>query len=198
MIRSLLKTVCNILVLFTMSVAAQAQQAKAPETNPALTPVPPGTQSPAPVIRFDRLAAAKTIYIENKSTNEIPYNVISTSLESWGRYIVVDDRDKAEIVMEISMTGGDSEIKVSDSSKSSIHGGQSGQQDKSQSATKEVTTEEIKIMIYDKNKRPLWSAREEPKFAVRHKAAENRLVEASQRLFARFHDRVEPPPLPKP
>jgi len=98
--------------------------------------------------------------------------------------------------MEISMTGEEG-IKVTESNKTSMHSGRPGQQDQSQSK-KEVSTEpvEIKVTIFDKNKRPMWIAREEPKFAVRHKAEENHIVEASQKLFTRFHDRVEPP-LPK-
>ncbi len=193
--RSLLSTVCIVLALFRVSVVvAGAQQPKTPETSATPAPASPATQ--APITRFDRLAVAKTIYIKNNANNEIPYNVISTSVESWGRYTIVDDPDKAEIVMEISMTGEEG-IKVTESNKTSMHSGRPGQQDQSQSK-KEVSTEpvEIKVTIFDKNKRPMWIAREEPKFAVRHKAEENHIVEASQKLFTRFHDRVEPP-LPK-
>jgi hypothetical protein len=193
--RSLSPTVCIILVLFMVSVViAGAQQPKTPE--PSAAPATPVPATQAPITRFDRLAVAKTIYIKNNANNEIPYNVISTSVESWGRYIIVDDPDKAEIVMEISMSG-EQGVKVTESNKTSMHTGQPGQQDQSQSK-KEVSSEpvEIKVIIYDKNKRPMWIAREEPKFAVRHKAEENHIVEASQKLFTRFHDRVEPP-LPK-
>lgn len=199
MSRSLPRKVCIILVLFSASIAGiRAQQSKTPETNatPAPTTAP---QAPAPqatgTARYDRLALAKTIYIKNNSSNDIPYNVISTAIESWGKYTVVDDPDKADIVMEISMTGEEG-VKVTESSdsKHSLHAGQHGNQEQSQSK-KEVSTEpvEIKLVVLDKNKRPMWLAREEPKFAVRHKAEENHLVEASQKLFTRFHDRVEPP-----
>jgi len=196
--RSFPQKVCIILVLFSASTAGiRAQQSKT-ETNatPAPTPAP---QAPAPqapgTARYDRLALAKTIYIRNNATNDIPYNVISTAVDSWGKYTLVDDPDKADIVMEISMTGEEGvKVKESSDSKHSLHAGQQGDQDQSQSK-KEISSEpvEIKLVVLDKNKRPMWIAREEPKFAVRHKAEENHLVESSQKLFTRFHDRVEPP-----
>src|SRR5258708_20797294 len=148
--RSLLSTVCIVLALFRVSVVvAGAQQPKTPETSATPAPASPATQ--APITRFDRLAVAKTIYIKNNANNEIPYNVISTSVESWGRYTIVDDPDKAEIVMQISMTGEEG-IKVTESNKTSMHSGRPGQQDQSQSK-KEVSTEpvDIKVTIFDKN-----------------------------------------------
>jgi len=42
----------------------------------------------------------------------------------------------------------------------------------------------------------MWIAREEPKFAVPHKAEDEHLVEAAQKIFTRFHDRIEPPVKP--
>jgi hypothetical protein len=42
----------------------------------------------------------------------------------------------------------------------------------------------------------MWFGSEEPKFAVRQKATQTNLVQAAERLFTRFHDRVEPPAKP--
>jgi hypothetical protein len=38
----------------------------------------------------------------------------------------------------------------------------------------------------------LWSATESVKFAVKEKTKENNLVEAAERLAAKFHQRLEP------
>jgi hypothetical protein len=42
-----------------------------------------------------------------------------------------------------------------------------------------------------KSKTPLWSATEQPKFAMKQKAKEDNLVKASQLLVSKFHDRIE-------
>ena len=40
----------------------------------------------------------------------------------------------------------------------------------------------------------LWMGIEHPKSALKKNDRENNLVEASERLFSKFHDRIEPPP----
>jgi hypothetical protein len=184
--RALPITINIMLLLFACSLAtARAQQPKPPE--PATTP--------AAAAHFDRLAAAKTIYVKNAGGNEIPYNVICRSFETWGRYILLDSPDQADIVMEVLSPSDEKEKKDKDSesSKTSVR---SGNQQPEASTPKEPVSDEIKIIVYDKNHRPMWTGREEPKFAMKHKAEEKNLVEAAQRLFVRFHDRVEPPPKP--
>src|SRR5260370_11096395 len=105
MSRWLPQTVFIVRVLFIVSMVAAGQQPKPPETSTspaAAAPAAqtPATTTPAPAARFDRLAAAKTIYIKNTSENDTPYNVITAAFEGWGHYLMVDDPDKAEIVME--------------------------------------------------------------------------------------------------
>jgi len=176
-----------VIVLLTIcAVFAVAQQPKPAETASA-----PGTAA-APVAHFDRLAAAKTIFLKQVSGNDIPFNVMSRSFEEWGHYILVDSPDKADIVMEIIGPSDAKEEKDTDTHKPSVRTG-----NKEPEPTKTPAFEGIKATVYDKNHRPMWSMTEDPKFAMRHKAEENNLVEAARRLFAKFHDRVEPP-TPKP
>lgn len=162
-------------------VAAVAQQ-----------PQPPDQPATAGAAHYDRMATAKTVFLKNAGGDDVPFNVVSRNFESWGRYLVVDSPDKADLVIEIRSPGEGSGDKDKDSgqSKTNVSGG--GQQNEQSKPALDV----IIFTVYDKNKRPIWIAREAPKFAARHKAEEENLLEAAQKLFARFHDRIEPPVKP--
>jgi hypothetical protein len=50
------------------------------------------------------------------------------------------------------------------------------------------------MTVFDsRNKRGLWTATESVKFAMKEKGKENNLVDASERLASKFHERLEPP-----
>lgn len=165
-------------------VSARAQQSQSP-SQPA---------APGAAAHYDRMAAAKTVFIKNAGGDDIPFNVISRNFESWGRYLLVDSPDKADLIIEIQSPGDDSEDKDKENdsgrSKTNISGGAQ------QKEPPKPVLDKIVLTVYDKNKRPLWIAREEPKFAARHKTEETNLVDAAQKLFTRFHDRIEPPAKP--
>ena len=169
-----------------MAALATAPAAQQPST-PAQQPPNPGAAA-----HYDRMAAARTVFLKNTGGSEVPFNVISRNFEGWGHYILVDSAENADMVIEIQSPDDGSEKKDSGGSKTSVYG---GNQQKEQAAPK-PSTDMIILTVYDKNKRPMWIGREEPKFAVRHKAADEHLVEAAQKLFTRFHDRVEPPVKP--
>jgi len=183
---ALIYTVRSMLILFSLIaagfVSAGAQQQSTPSPQPA---------NPGAAAHYDRMAAAKTVVLKNIGGSEVPFNVISRNFEGWGHYILVDSAENADIVIEIQSPDDGSEKKDS-GNKTSVYGG--GQQ--KEEAAPKPANDMIILTVYDKNKRPMWIGREEPKFAVRHKAADEHLVEAAQKLFTRFHDRVEPPVKP--
>lgn len=167
--------------------AAYAQQSTPPAQQPA---------NPGAAAHYDRMAAAKTVFLKNAGGNDIPFNVISRSFEGWGHYLLVDSPDNADLVIEIQSPDDgteDKEKKDSGGGKTSLY---SGNQQKDQSSSPKPSVDMIVLTVYDKDRKPMWIGREEPKFAVRHKAEDNHLVEAAQRLFTRFHDRIEPPVKP--
>ena len=179
-----LQNVRIFLLLSTLFTLSSAQQPKPPEQQPA---------NPGAAAHYDRMAAAKTVFLKNAGGNDIPFNVISRGFESWARYVLVDSPDKADLIIEIQSPDDDSADKDKDlASKANVYGGnQQKQQD-----TPKPKVDVITLTVFDKNKKPMWIGREEPKFALRHKAEETRMVEAAQKLFNRFHDRVEPPTKP--
>ena len=169
-------------VLFSISVVAVGAQQAAPAPEAKPTP----TESPK-VAPADRLAAAKNLFIKKTGGSEIPYNVINSGFEGWGRYVLVDTADKADLIMEIAAPSDDSGARVTAKVNR-----ETGQSESGYSSSKELSSDSIKVTVYDaKSKRPLWSATDKPKFAMKQKAKENNLVESAQRLFSRFHDRVE-------
>ena len=172
--------VCVVLAVCGLIAAAQQP---APPSQPA---------NSGAAAHYDRMAAAKTVFLKNVGGNDIPFNVISRNFESWGRYILVDSAEQADMVIEILSPGDDRDKKdTKDAPKTSIYGGP-----QNPPATARPTTDVIVFTVYDKNKKPMWIAREEPKFALKHKTEETHLMEAAQKLFTRFHDRIEPPAKP--
>jgi hypothetical protein len=137
-----------------------------------------------------RLAAAKTVFITRTHGSRIPLDVIRSTMEGWERFTFVETPDKADLIVEISSTG-DSGVQVSSSSKVSP---ETGQEEKSNSTRKDISPTDIKMIVFDsRNKRPLWTATESVKFAMKEKGKENNLVDAAERLASKFHQRLEPP-----
>jgi len=139
-----------------------------------------------------RLQSARNVIIRKaRSSAEIPYNVVSTSIEGWGRFNLVDAPEKADLIIDVNATG-DNEIVVTSSDAPSPR---TGQMEHTNSSRKDVSLQEVKLTVIDaKNNRVLWSATEQVKYAVKEKARENNLVEASEHLVLKLHDRLEPPP----
>jgi len=166
----------SILILLTSGISAFSQQ--------------PAEKKPLIETPSMRLAAAKNIFITRTHGSRIPLDVIRSTMEGWERFTFVETPEKADLIIEISSTG-DSGVQVSSSSKVSP---ETGQEEKSNSTRKDISPTDIKMTVFDsRNKRALWAASESVKFAMKEKGKENNLVEAAERLAAKFHDRLEPP-----
>jgi hypothetical protein len=162
-------------VLCALTASAQQEQKKA---------VPAGSAA--------RFANLKTAYVTRTGGNPIAYDVISSSIDGWGRFAPVSSPEKADIIIEISSTDPGGVVK----SNGTKYGQKDGRPEPYSSATKDFSLPEVRMVAYlagDKNKVPIWSGIEHAKAAFKEKARENNLVEAAQRLFAKFHDTVEPP-----
>jgi hypothetical protein len=149
-------------------------------------------KKPVPMTASARLAAAKTAFVKMVGGSDIPYNVFSSSLEGWGRLALVSAPEKADIILEIYSPDADGGITVSSSTNRSAL---SGKDEHSTTTSRQVSSSPIRLIVYDsKSKIALWSASEQPKFAMKQKGREDNLVEASQRLFSKFRERMEPTP----
>ncbi len=177
----------SFFILFSAMLTVSFLAVRAQENSPAKKPVP---LSPSA-----RLAAAKTAFLKSGGGSDIPYNVISSALEGWPRFALVDSPEKADLIIEISSPTEDNGVSVSSSTRTNVM----GKPESSTTTTRELSVSQIKMVVYDaKNKVALWSATEQPKSAFRQKAREDNLVEAAQRLFTKFRDRIQPPEKPAP
>ncbi len=174
------------LAILSCAIFAPGQETAKPAQEVA-KPAPP--MSP-----FLRLTSAKSVFIKSSGGSDIPYNVILSSMEGWGRYEIVKSPEKADLIMEITApSDSGSGLSVSSSTKTD----QFGRPQDSVSSSRELSSGggTVKLVIYDAHsKAALWSASEEAKGAMRQKAREDNLVNASEKVFTKFHDRIEPPP----
>jgi len=135
-----------------------------------------------------RLTSAKNVLVTRARGSNIPYDVIKSTLDGWGRFTIVESLDHADLLVQVSTTG-DNSFGVSSSNNLA------SDNDRSTRTSKDFSSSDITMTVYDaKTKRVLWIASETAKFAVKEKARENNLVEAAERLTSKFHDRLEPPP----
>lgn len=175
-------TISEILVLlFVISLSGRAQQ-------------PPAEKKPAAAMTpAVRLAAAKTAFLKRAHGSATSFDVISTTIEGWGKYTLVDAPEKADIVIEVYSTE-DASTTVSSSLGPNR---ETGQMEQSSHTTKELTIPQIRLTVSDaKTKVSLWTGTERPKHAMKKVDRENNEVEAAQRLAGRLHDFIEPPPKP--
>jgi hypothetical protein len=171
----------------------QASPAPAPATtSPSALPVkdtekkPPQIQTPTA-----RLTSARNIYFVRTHGGDIPFDTIRTTIDDWERFTLVTTPDKADLIIEISSSGGENEMRVTGGMGPSM---ETGRMEESNHSSKEFSGTEVSMIVTDaKNKRVLWRGTESAKYAVRQTARENNLVEAAEKLASKFHDRLEPP-----
>jgi hypothetical protein len=155
----------------------------------------PPKDKPSYVPPLVRLAAAKTAFIRNAGGSEIPFNVISSGIEGWGRFTLVDSAAKADILVEVLSPDEEGGGGVSVSSRK--RSGAGGRMEESASSSRNLSNGAIKLVVYDgRTHIALWSATEQPKGAMRQKAREDNLVQSAGRLLAKLRERLEPPAPP--
>jgi hypothetical protein len=160
-------------------------------SNPASQAGSTGQKTtPLALSRSQRLGAAKTAFVKKVEGSEIPVNVITNSLEGWGRYTLVSSPEKADLLIEITSP---EEQPSSVTINGSHNNPRTGYPESSSSTSRNISNVPIRMSVLDaKTRLPLFSATEQPKHALKQKAREDNLVEAAQTLFSKFHQAVEP------
>lgn len=167
-----------------------AKQQPAEQPPPAQQQTPPPAQTkPRIETPSMRLASARNVMIVRTHGGQIPFETIRSTVEGWGRFTLVETQDKADLIIEVA-SSGDSGVQVATSSAVSPD---TGKEENSSSTRKDLSPTQVNMMVFDaRNKRPLWSGTESVKFAMKEKSKENNLVEAAERLAAKFHQRLDP------
>jgi hypothetical protein len=141
-----------------------------------------------------RLMAARSIYIEHAG-GRLPNEIIGDAFHGWGRYVVVGDPRKADLIVSISAPVADSGVSVGSSGGGGGRRGSSQGSDSRTLSSSSIT--QIRLLILDAHDRVvLWAGSEQPKGSMKGKRREDNEVDASLALFRRFRDSVEPEPAP--
>jgi hypothetical protein len=191
-----------ILVLFTAAVGT-AQNAPAPDPGqsapaPSASPTPaqatpsPSSEKKPPVMQTPgvRLASARTVLITRTRGGDIAYDAIRTTIDGWGRFTLVKSTEPADLIIEIASSGGNSDVRVTSTMGTSPR---TGQPESGSASSRDLSASEVSLTVIDgANKRVLWHGSETAKYAMKQKTRENNLVEASEKLASKFHDRLEP------
>lgn len=173
-----------ILLLISMSSGTSAAQNEAKDAKEPAKP---------PLSTLARLQAATTAYLQNVEGSGIGADTVETTLEGWGRYKLVDSPKDADLIIQVySPEEGGGGVSVSSTSGASRT---TGRYEDSTSSSREISSGSgmMRLVVRDaKTKLPLFSATQSVKGGVKKNARENNLVDAAQKLVAKFHDRVEP------
>jgi hypothetical protein len=188
-------SIVAIVLLSSLTLFAQtAEPGSKPETSAPPAQSDATTSAPKPVIsQTARLNAAKTVYIKRaEAHNDIPFNVIANGFDGWAKYMVVSSPEKADLIIEVSAT--EREEAGFTMSAQQTPGVVNNKSDEPAKVNKIYTVSNIRMVVIDSHtKTPVWAGNEQPRSAARKNKSEDNVVEAAQRLFQHFHDRVEPP-----
>jgi len=143
------------LLLFVLMSALAAAQESAPAAN---------TLAP-----HARLMAARYVLMQQSGT-QLPFEVIDGAFRGWGRYQVVFDPGKADLIAQVNAPD--------------YGGGNAG-------------IGRIQLIVRDAHDGAvLWSGAESVKSSFKEKQREENIVDASLKLFRRFRESIEPEPAP--
>jgi hypothetical protein len=169
-------------------------------TIPATAQEPTTAQEPAKPLAVTptaRLAAAKTVYVRNGGGSSMPFDAISSSFADWGRFAVVEDPAKADILVVVT-SPDDGHKKKDDEGGSGFSASAQGKTvagRRSDTTAPESTRSDVLMVVQDaKTKATLWTSTEPPKGVEKGMSKEDKFVAAGVRLMDKFKQRVEPPP----
>jgi hypothetical protein len=176
-LRDFLPLILSVMLVTVLIFGQETQPESKPEPRKFVTPT-------------QRLQAAKSVFLKHDGS-ELPFDVIQGAFESWGRYIIVDSEEKADLIVDVSApiesTGASTQTNVSiDNNR--------GQQKETKTSSHQLSdVTMIKVTVSDpRTKVALWSGIERPKNAWKEKNRQDSQVESARKLFTAFHDRVEP------
>jgi hypothetical protein len=139
----------------------------------------------------ERLAFGKSMYVKNEHGGRIAYDVISTDLENWGRFTILEASEKADLIAEVTSYESGGTV--------SLGGNRPAPYDRSAQTgvRKDLSSPSVTLTISEaKTNRELWTGTEKIKSAFKKKTEQDNVVAAAEKLFLRFHDAVEPPGKP--
>lgn len=166
----------------------------------AQEPAKPENSAPRPtgsVSATTRLLNAKTVCVKKVAGDDMAFDIVNNAVIGWPRYIVVDSPEKADLLIEVSSPEPPKKDKDKDGgSSTSVSGSASGRDPRAmQMPATTYTSTDVKLIVRDAHTRAiLWAGTEPAKEAFRQAKTDQNLIDATQKLVRKFHDRIEPPP----
>ena len=137
----------------------------------------------------ERLAFGKSMYVKNEHGSNIPFDVINTDIQGWGRFVMLDTETNANFIAEVTSYGSGSLTMGS----TTDYATPDGKPRQSTGTRKDLSSASVTLTIYEgKTRREVWTGTEKVKSAFKKKTEEDNIVTAAEKLFLRFHDAVEP------
>jgi hypothetical protein len=150
----------------------------------------PANPKPLSATFSERLAFGKSMYVKNEHGSNIPFDVINSDIQGWGRFVLLNTATNADFIAAVSSYGSGS-VTVGSKTDYATPDGRPGQ---STGTRKDLSSASVSLKISEaKTGREVWSGTEKVKSALKKKAEEDNVVAAAEKLFRRFHDAVEPP-----
>lgn len=141
---------------------------------------------PISQILSDRLAFGKSMYLKNEHGGHIAFDAISTDMQNWGRFTILNTPEKANFIADVTSYESGTVTLGGNTSASDDRSAQTG-------VRRDLSSSSITLKIYDaKTNRELWTGTEKIKSAFKKKTEQDNVVAAAEKLFVRFHDAVEP------
>lgn len=172
-----------LLAALPLPCRAQQDDPRPPAAASSPEAAPDGTQRSPVLSPHARLMAARSIVVLH-SGGSIPNDVIGQAFEGWGRFTIVHDRDKADLIVSIEAPTADGGVSVSS--------GTNGQPTANRTLSSGAVTQ-VRLLVRDaRNGLTLWGGVEFPKGALKNRRREDNEIEASLKLFRRFRAIFEP------
>ena len=122
------------------------------------------------------ILSEKAVFVANAGGSDLAFDTVYTELKAWGRYSLVDDPSKSDLVFEVSFGEDGSGPHVYTNAGTGM--------------TSSYHVYEVRLAD-SKTKTALWRSSEKPERARRDKNREKNLIRSARTLVSNLRQRME-------
>ena len=124
------------------------------------------------------ILTAKAIFVANAGGSDVAFDTVYSELKEWGRYSLVDDPSKSDLVFEVSFGEDGSGPHVYTNAGTGM--------------TSSYHVYEVRLAVIDsKTKTALWRSAARPESARRDKNREKNLIKSTRTLVTNLKQRMD-------
>ncbi len=114
---------------------------------------------------------------------DMAFDAFYTDMKSWGRYVIADEPEDADLVMQVSYTAA--------SGGTHVYGSTNTATNQTNVYSSQILNLELTLVVYDgHSKTELWSTSVAPGTARRKKNQEKEMIKAGEKLAANLQARM--------